>query len=226
MKRRLKRIIAIVLCLVLIFSFASCGKDLVTIPNIMGVDEASAKNVLSSNGLIPVVEYVYNDNVDEGCVTETAPVMGEQVEKNTQVKIYVSKGSSYIKSKDSRISWYNISFYEDDDWEFNNPYISEETLYIECYKVTFGEAITWNDRYKEGKIIGEASINDTFDKTVPVTAHYEKQEWKANESQSFTLEIPLSDLNENRPTTMYVRLFAYNSNNDFININISFSITW
>ena len=80
----------------------------------------------------------------------------------------------------------------------------------------------WKDRYNDGELIGIGSITDTFDKTIPVSAKYEKQTWKANESQSFTLEIPLKDLNVSKPTDMYLRLYTNNDND----IRINFYITW
>lgn len=232
MEKMFKRIWILILCFLLAFLLISCGNDaaitsnVVAIPNIYNIDEDSAKTILYSNNLIPKVEYKYDDDTAEGYVIGTIPTRGTEVEINTPVTIHISKGSSYIESKDSRITWYNISMYGNDTWEFSSPHISKETLYIECYNVKFAKAITWNDRYQDGEIIGLAAINDTFDKTVPVSAIYEKQKWKANEAQSFTLRIPLTDLNENRPTTMCINLYAYDSNNDPIDIYISFSMTW
>lgn len=75
--------------------------------------------------------------------------------------------------------------------------------------------------YDYGKIIGIASITDSFDKTIPVSGKYEKKSWKANESQKFTLEIPLKDLNISKPTDMYLKLFT--TNND---VRVNFYMTW
>ena len=198
--------------------------ETITIPDIEDIDEMSAKNLISSSGLIPKIEYVYDDYTDEGNVVKTSPQIGSKVDKNSKVTIYVSKGPSYITSTRSTISWYNIS-YAEDEWEFYNPYIQNGILYINCYSVTFGTAMQWQDTYNEGILIGEASINDTFDKTVPITAKYRKQSWKANEEQGFTLEIPLADLNVSRPTDIYIELFAI-VGSQFDTINISFTMTW
>lgn len=198
--------------------------ETITIPDIEDIDEMSAKNLISSNGLIPKVEYIYDDYTDEGKVIKTSPQIGSKVEKNTKVTIYVSKGHSYIKSTRSTITWYDISS-ADDEWHFYNPYISNGVLYIECYSVTFGTAMQWKDQYNKGELFGEASINDTFDKTVPISAKYEKQSWKANEEQSFTLEIPLGDLNVSKPTDIHIELVAM-VNSQQKNVKVSFTMTW
>lgn len=232
MKKAVKKILSILLCITSILLLYSCGlkmdeatENLIVIPNIIDVDEISAKNVLSSNGLIPRVEYTYDNNISAGNVISTIPPVGTPVKVNTQITLQVSKGASFVESKDSVISWYNIS-QEEDNWEFSSPYILEDKLYIELSEVTFAKAIKWQDEHQKGKLFGKACINDTFDKTVPVGATYQKQEWSADESQSFTLEIPLADLNENRPTTMYIELYAYDEYENQIDININFSLTW
>lgn len=234
----MKRILSAFLLIALIFSFSACGEkqeeansatekatqELINIPDILGTDEDTAKNLISSVGLIPQLTYEYDDYADVGTVITTTPSINNQVSKNTKVTIIVSKGPSYVEANDSRIRWFNVAEGED-YWEFSTPYINEETLYIDCYNVKFSVPIKWQDNYDEGIIIGEASINDTFDKTVPCSAVYEKQSWKANEKQDFTLEIPLTDLNETRPTEMHILLYA-DVNKKHSNINISFTFTW
>lgn len=227
MKKILKTVTALMLAM---FCLTSCSLldsyKKITVPDVSGVDEATAKNVLSSNGLIPYVEYVYDDTVAEGNVIGTDPIAGSQVEKNTRVKLNISKGAAYLESKASRITWTNISAGQQDNWEFYTPYIQEETLYIQCHDVKFATGITWKDNYQKGILFGEACITDTFDKTVPVSATYEKQSWAPNEPQSFTLAIPLSDLNENRPTTMHIKLTALDAYYNNVQISISFTMTW
>ena len=232
----MKRVLALVLALVLVVSLAACGgndgetvettdDNRVAIPDVLDSDETTAKNILSSNGLIPKIEYEYNDYVEQGNVMDVSPGIGSKVEKNSKVTVYVSKGSSIIYSKDSRISWNNIST-GDDNWEFISPYIKKETLCIECKNVSFSVPIKWLDKYNDGDLIGEASINDTFSKVVPVKAKYEKQSWKANEKQKFTLKIPLGDLDVSKPTNMYLRLFTEMMDGKSYTVFVSFSMTW
>lgn len=199
-----------------------CG---IKIPDVLDTEEAVAKNVLSSNGFIPVVEYVYHDDTAEGLVVGVSPAVGESADKNSKVTIYVSKGPSIVFSKDSTIHWYHVSSDGEDEWNFYSPYIEEGILKIECHDVKFYKSIEWKDNNGEGTLFGNASINDTFDKTVPIRAKYEKQKFSAKEAQNFTLEIPLSDLNVQKPTNLYIELYAKVAGKEK-DISINFTMTW
>ena len=228
----MKKTASIILAILLALTMVGCGDDPaptpapsqptgVTIPDIAETDEATAKNVLSSSGFIPTVKYEYNDNVEEGLVIKTEPAIGENVEKNSKVIIYVSKGPSYLQAKDSRIEWYHLDG-GTDDWHFYTPYIRNGVLYINCYDVAFGRSVEWRDQYDKGYIIGIASVTDSFDKTIPVQAKYEKKKWKAKESQAFTLEISLADLDISKPTDMYLELFTENRGD----VRVNFYMSW
>lgn len=230
--KKTKKIVSALLAITMILQFmilSGCGETTVqepelTVPDIVDIDEATAKNILSSSGLIPSIKYDYDDSVEEGNVIKTEPAVGSTVDKNAKITVYISNGQSYIQSSYSRAQWTPIGAKGDDNWEWYHPYIKDGVMYIECYNVTFGCAVNWYDRYNEGRLSGEASINDTFDKTIPVSAKYTKQSWKAYESQSFTLEIPLSDLDVSKPTDIYLRLARSEKVSE--NIRISFYITW
>ena len=210
-----------VLSLFILITGCSSG---LTVPDVYDTDEVTAKNVLSSNGLIPAVKYEYDDVIEEGNVIRTQPQIGDTIQKNSKVEVYISKGARKIESKDSRIYWYNVGS-KMDTWEFYSPYIEDGTLKINCYNVVFTKKVEWQDRYNEGRLIGNASINDTFDKTVPVSAKYSKQKFNANEAQSFILEIPLKDLDVSKPTNMYIELFA-KVDNRVQDIRVNFTMTW
>lgn len=86
-----KRLSIFTVCIVLAcLSLVSCGSA--KIPEIANVDEMSAKNLLSSNGLIPAIVYEYSDDVAAGYTIKTEPAIGSSVEKNSVVTIYISKG--------------------------------------------------------------------------------------------------------------------------------------
>ncbi len=86
-----KKLSVLTLCAIVTFlCFISCGSA--KIPEITNVDEMSAKNLLSSNGLIPAVVYEYSANIAKSCVIRTEPAIGTAVEKNSLVTIYISKG--------------------------------------------------------------------------------------------------------------------------------------
>ena len=203
--------------------YVSKGPEL-KVPDIEGLDEDTAKNVLSSNGLIPNMEYVYNDAVNKGDVIGTDPGAGTVVQKNQKITVYVSKGPEYIMAADSRITWWNVGNAQD-QWQFYTPYIQDNVLYIECYSVTFAANVKWHDDYSTGLIIGEATLNDTTSKVTPISAAYGKQSYAYNEEQSFTLQIPLKDLGVERPASADVVLYAY-VNGAWKEINIRFTMTW
>ena len=225
---------------IMVFSLVACGADnkqeeaetiaetiaetvdeRITVPDIDDTDETTAKNLLSSNGLIPKIEYEFDDDTEQGNVIRTSPLTGTKVEKNSKVTVYISKGSSYIEAKNAGMSWYNISA-DKDQWNIYNPYIKEETLFVDC-EATFSCPLKWI--HNQG--IGYASITDTFDKAVPINADFEKQSINANEMQHMTFKIPLGDLNVSKPTDMYLRLYGYVDGSDQQQeIRISFFITW
>lgn len=209
--------------LVLILLLVGCSNG-VEVPDVYDTDEATAKSVLAANYLIPTVKYENSDEIEAGNVIRTEPPIGDVVDKNTKIYVYVSKGPSKVTSKDSTIHWYNVGS-KDDKWEFYSPYIEDDTLKIECFNVVFTQKIEWQDDHNDGTLYGNASINDTFDKTVPVRAKYSKRKFDAKEKQSFTLEIPLKDLNISKPTNMYIELYAKVNGKDQ-NIRINFTMTW
>lgn len=202
--------------------YISEGKQLY-VPDVTGLDESTAKTILATNGLIPLVEYQYGD-YDKDTVMYTEPYANKTVEPNQQVKLFVSKGPAFIESSDSRISWWNLSDM-DDDWNFYSPFIEYDVLYIHCYDVVLFADIEWKDEYNYGHMIGEAVVNDIYDKVVPIKANYQKQTWESGEHQDFLLEIPLGDLDIDKPTSMEIELYAY-VNGENRHIKLNFSISW
>ena len=191
----------------------------IIVPDVYGIKESDATSVLSSSGLIPKVEYEYDDEVVEGSVIRTIPYSSSRVEKNTSIKVIVSKGPNRIYSSQSTIEWYNIDYNKADKWEFENPYIVDNKLYIDC-EATFGVNFDWKDSG-----FGTASINDTFDKKVPLEINVNTKSVKANEKQKVTLVIPVSDLDVKKPTTLYTKL-SIERNGNYDTIPVNFSISW
>ena len=225
-KIKSKRFIALLSALLLTFCCAACNNTQaagVCIPDITGTDINTAKNLLSANKLIPVVAEEYSD-VEAGSVIRTNPNVGSTVDENSKVTIVVSKGPRRIDSKNSYGHWQYIS-YAEDKWEFYTPYIEDGTLYIEA-TITFAIATTWQDSYEKGIGGGVASINDTFDKTVPVSVQYDKQSHNAGEEQSITIEIPTTDLDVQKPTTIYLQLYLDNGGQSVKTVECDFSMTW
>lgn len=229
----MKKIYLLLLSLTLIFTFVACGNNsetnqdanLITVPDVVDISLSDAKNVVSNMGLIPHIEYKYHDTIPEDNVIKCDPAVGETISKGQSVTLIISKGPQMIHSNDSYANWTYITYGVEDEWEFHHPYIKDNTLYIECHTVTFGTAMTWRDRYNEGCASGTASINDTFDKVVPVRVEYEKQRVSANESQSFTIKVPLENLDVTKPSNMYFRI-GISANGQDTDLIFDFSMTW
>lgn len=234
----MKRIVLSVLAAIMALSLCSCAEkdtpasstveEKLTVPDIVGTEEDIAKTILASNGLIPTVEKAYDDKVEFGKVIRTSPSVGSPVEKNGKVTLYISNGPKYLKPSSSNMRFYSITKEKMDDWNFNNPYIEEGVLYIQCQPM-FMANIKWvNYREDLGGSPARASISDTFEKTVPVNVLTSQESLKAGERGDITLKIPLSDLDVQKPTTMYLQLFAYvNGEEEYqTTINISFVFSW
>jgi len=150
----------------------------IKIPDVEKLDIDTAKTLLAGKGLIPKVEYEYNNDYDYDLVIRTEPAIGSEVEEDTPVTLYVCKGPSYYELPSSLATIYDIDgiepfvpWVEANDgkgtkahqkvWVENGYlYIS---MYIGCkskYSVEF-----YGD-------FGDASINDSFDKTVPIDVIY------------------------------------------------------
>lgn len=219
----MKRIIAMLLMLVILLSLCACGGKQLEVPDVYNVDEQSAKSALSALGLIPAVAYDYDDTVGEGFVCYTSPSIGTTVEQGERITVYVSKGPKRIRAKDAYMQWRYKDF---DDVEFKAPYIYDRQLYIECRSDTPARDISWYDSHNNGSGYGLASLNDSFDKTVPLKIRYDQQyaSVKAGEHIEFTIVVPLAELDDDRPTSIYMKLSTGKDTTDVVELIIS--MTW
>lgn len=226
----MKKITSLLLAAVAAISLSGCAQgdvsEQLTVPDVVGTEEAIAKNILSSSGFIPTVETQYNDDVDYGIVIGTSPEVGSPIEKNGKVNLFVSKGPKHMVASDAAIGWNSISN-ESDDWDFYYPYIDDGTLYIKCQPM-FMVDVKWDYGTSGVHGFGRASINDTFDKTVPITIVTSEQTIKSGVRGNITLEIPLTDLDVQKPTTMHLELSAFFNGNEEKQerIKIQFALSW
>lgn len=77
----------------------STGKEIhkVQVPNVAGQDEAKAQQMLEESGLVVLVDYKSDDNVEASKVISTDPGAGTEVEEGTKVKMYVSTGAEKVE---------------------------------------------------------------------------------------------------------------------------------
>lgn len=131
---------------------------------------------------------------------------------------------SNIRATSSRIWWTNVGQGQD-TWKFNNPYIEGNTLYIRCTTTQFSLPVQWKESTETGKFSGEVSQLEGFYISYPMFGKYTKQNQNAGESQELLLEVPLDQLDDDRPTALYFRLHAY-VNGKLSNVCIRFTIEW
>jgi hypothetical protein len=217
------------LLLIVVLLLTSCSSNSVSLPDFQGVDENTTKTSLTTLQLIPKIEYEYSDKIPVGNVIKTEPKFDSTAKKSTIVRVYVSKGPSIIESVDSSIQWYQVGSV-DDDWEFTRPRIEKGFLLIDC-DVKFGSKLSWYVPQNDGEGFGRASVNDKFDKTVPVKILSKKMSYSAGVRESFSLKISVADLDNKKPTDLFLELYANvnrsptvdSSNKD---VKINFSISW
>ena len=205
------------------------GEPLIEIPNVKDLDEETAKSLISRKSFIPKMEYIYDDDVKEGLVIKTVPSIGSGANKDDVISIYVSKGPRFYYLRDSLATIYDINgvepfSYPDTKWH-DSPYVEEGYLYIPIY-------LGCVSKYKlsfyapNGTAFGSASINDTFDKTIPIEVVTSSLEIDNNgEITSFELKIPLSDLDVQKPTNIYtcVEIMVNGEREEFY---ASFDLSW
>jgi serine/threonine-protein kinase len=193
-------------------------------PNVKNMEEEAAVEKLKDLGITTSVKYVFSDDVDEGLVIDTNLKVGEIIDEDTSVSLTVSKGSQYIYSKDSTITWHNYGDNQD-NWEFEGPYIDcdENMLIINC-EPTFGTSVELKEsNSSSGLAFANASLNDTFNKTVPAEVDCDSLIMYSGTTYTMVLKIPLSELDTEKPTDIYLEIYTPA---DKPNINISFSMTW
>ncbi len=87
-----------VMVLLVIFAGVGVYRSLVVftrMPDLLGVDAATAQRLLSGSGLAAQLDYAYSD-VMEGFVCEQIPRAGDRVSRDEQVYVTISRGSDML----------------------------------------------------------------------------------------------------------------------------------
>lgn len=74
----------------------SSGVPKVTVPDVTGIDEASATSQLEQAGFKVTVVPEYSTSVDEGQVIRTEPAAGEELAQGSEVRLVVSRGQQTV----------------------------------------------------------------------------------------------------------------------------------
>jgi len=220
----IKKTTALIGVLILTLVIAGCSTPKAKVPDLSGSDPTSAKSVLTNLGFVPTLEEIYSETVDPNIVIKTKPAFGTEVDPNSKITIVLSKGPKIIQSEDSQLSWTNVA-YGQDDWNFENPYIEDGKLHVKFTAVTFMENVKWKDDNENGHGFGLASITDTFDKSIPLQINWEKQYTSYGDEQNFEVVVPVTDLEVQKPTNLFMKLYAY-IDGSYDEISADLSITW
>lgn len=240
---KLRRPLCALMALVCCLSLCACGltaqpqattapqTNTIKIPDIEKLDVDTAKTLLAGKGLIPKVEYEFNNDYDYDLVIRTEPAIGSAVEEDTPVTIFVSKGPSYFELHDTVGRIWDIKGIDGFKWSenydgsetkgFYTLYVEEGYLYIPIYL----KCVSKYDLAFYGDF-GTASINDTFDKTVPIKVIYNsKTVDNKGGKTSFTVKIPLNDLGVQKPTNINIK-FDFLVNGERETFQAGFDMTW
>lgn len=202
----------------------------IKIPDIEKLDVTTAKTILAGKGLIPKIEYEYHNYYDNDLVISTSPAIGSEVEEDTPVTIYVSKGPSYYELPDAVGYMMDVNNIDDFSWGddgkpctkgFYTPYVELGYLYIPMFlNCTSKYPIEFYGDF------GTASINDSFDKTVPIQVIYDRKTVNnKGQTTEFKVKIPLKDLGVQKPTNIYIE-FDFYVNSQREDFKAGFDLTW
>lgn len=194
-----------------------------SVPDVVGLTETIARAELEASCYQPNVVSYYA-LVPQGEVFATNPLPGEELEANETVTIYVSQRRTGVNPTGGAVARWLRSGEPNDEFSFGRPFERDDKLYFPI-RATFPTTFDWRDDFDKGTGFGTALISDDFDKVVPVVVFYANQRAEAGVEQFFTVEVPLSDLTNQRPTTVSLRLVIRVGSRDAI-LHPEFNITW
>ncbi len=207
----------------------------IIMPAVVGKTEEEAVKLVRELGIEPKMEYEFSDDYDEGIVSLcNRPANMKLHGTDSVVRLTVSKGPWVVESQNSNMTWWNLGNGQD-KWEFYNPTIDRDSnvLRIKCYNVVIQKSFEWQDPYESGYGNGVACLNDSFDKTVPIKIDYFAYDngsyaVKAGEPFAVVIEIPLNELEVERPTDIYMEISICENHTDTNNtkLKLRISMTW
>ncbi|AYD40018.1 Stk1 family PASTA domain-containing Ser/Thr kinase [Clostridium fermenticellae] len=121
----------------------SSGQDNLSVPNVVGVDLGSAKDIITSSGLkVGSITYKYSDSTQSGYVISQSPESDSNATSDTEVSIVVSRGPQ-IKN----VTVPDVTGKGVDE--------AASILYGSGFKVS-KSAITTNDKSQDGKVASQS----------------------------------------------------------------------
>ncbi|MBQ1195744.1 MAG: PASTA domain-containing protein [Clostridia bacterium] len=197
------------------------------VPDVANVDEETAKKVLTSNQLIPTITYEYSDTIIVGNVTRTEPEIGSVVEPNSKITVYLSYGPSRVEASNV------ITDLDIGCWMGAcTVYRQVDTLYIDCsdFYYNYGSTMElygkWYDPNNSGKISGIASLTDNYYQSIAISGKYTDSDFFGYNRHNFTIEVPLVELNVDKPTRVYILIDILDCHNHPDKIEFIITISW
>lgn len=227
----MKKVCCFMLAVTLIIGLCSCGAY-ITIPDVNNLDVDTAKTLLAGKGLIPKIEYEYNNDYDYDMIIRTEPAIGNTISSDSPVTLYVCKGPEYYELPDAVGYMHNVNGIRNFIWDNEDPK-GEGTKGFYSVRVEKGYLYIsmWLRCFSKHKIefyddFGTASINDSFDKTVPIKIIYDSQKVDNKGGLTeFDAKIPLSDLGVQKPTNVYIE-FDFLVKGEREDFSAGFDLTW
>ena len=203
--------------------------ETVKVPDVSGIEEEKAKTSVESKGLLPAVIYEYSDKIDRGVVIRTDLEVEAEVDCNSKITLFVSRGPSHVKAKLGTVKWENIDKENPDKWTFAAPEIKDGYLYILC-RTTFGSDFTFKDRGGGSAVSGdergffntEASI-EILHRDLSVLDY--GLSVSAGDTKDFVIKIPLDELGDDRPSLVECAI-NYIKDGKEAEMSVKFGIAW
>lgn len=206
------------------FVVLKLSKNPTAVPDVVGASEAFAKQELEKACYRMQTAKSYYTTERAGTIVAQDPVAGETLEADTEVQVMASSEvSGATRTEDSVGSWSYLGPQEE-EWAFRGPFEIDGKLYIPI-EAAFSASMSWRDSSGSGTGFGTAIIVDEFNKEVPVEVLYGRQNIPSGEIQNFTAVIPLTDLDDQTPTKVFLYL-SVEVGGTSKNLTADFTMTW
>ena len=246
-----KKIITALLAAIIAVSFASCGivrgtpaetsgavksndtssrkSDLIKIPDISGLKEDEGALILSGKGLIPKREYKYHDSVERGMIIGTEPAIGSSIDGDAPVTLFVSMGPEIFDLKNAVGYIMNVAGVDPFSWGDNGDKRTKsfDMIVIKnelCIIITLGMKST--EELEFFRTFGYASVNEDYSDSVIADIEYSSKTIdNTGNDTTFTVKVPLSELENDRPKSIYIKLdFSVGGNPE--TLKAGFDLSW
>lgn len=246
-----KKIITALLAAIIAVSFASCGivrgtpaetsgavkskdtssrkSDLIKIPDISELKEDEGALILSGKGLIPKREYKYHDSVERGMIIGTEPAIGSRIDGDAPVTLFVSMGPEIFDLKNAVGYIMNVAGVDPFSWGDNGDKRTKsfDMIVIKnelCIIITLGMKSA--EELEFFRTFGYASVNEDYSDSVIADIEYSSKTIdNTGNDTTFTVKVPLSELENDRPKSIYIKLdFSVGGNPE--TLKAGFDLSW